>query len=43
MSVRKVSAMTVVKTRDSVQLAEGAAMNLISAKINIPEPEVYSA
>ena len=43
MPAYKVDANTVVKTGDSVRLAEVAAMNLVREKTSIPVPEVYNA
>lgn len=41
--VYKVDAKPVVKTGDSVRLAEAAAMRLVREKTTIPVPEVYNA
>lgn len=41
--VYKVDAETVVKTGDSVRLAEAATMKLVRSKTNIPVPEVWHA
>jgi tRNA A-37 threonylcarbamoyl transferase component Bud32 len=41
--VYKVDANTVVKTGDSVRLAEAAAMELVRKKTAIPVPEIYNA
>jgi tRNA A-37 threonylcarbamoyl transferase component Bud32 len=41
--VYKVDARTVVKTGDSVRLAEAAAMRLVREKTTIPVPEIYNA
>jgi hypothetical protein len=40
---KKVDANTVVKTGDSVRLAEAAAMKLVRERTTIPLPKVYNA